>query len=158
MSSRSVALTAICCAIAAVPVSLCAQDRSTTSAAELAARQRAQLREDLARPEECQPDAMQPDTIVVCGPVERRREQTRRAMSVLPQPIDPQVNQLDGLREPPCWDSGKATACFRGGWAPPPIYLIDLDAIPEALTPEQAEHVYRAEDLPPPEQAPGSAP
>ena len=157
MSSRCVAVSAICFAIAANGP-LRAQERRTTSAAELAARQRQQLREDLARPEECQPDAMQPDTIVVCGPTERRREETQRAMSVLPAPIDPQVNQLEDLREPPCWVTGNATACIRGGWAPPPIYLIDLDAIPEALTAEEAEHVYRAEDLPTPEQQPAPAP
>ena len=147
MSSRSVALSALCFAFAAVPP-LRAQDRSPPDAAELAARQRAQLREELARPEECLPDAMQPDTIVVCRSVGQRRDETGRAMSVLPAPVDPQVNQLDGLREPPCWVTGKQP-CLRGGWAPPPIYLIDLDAIPEALTPEEAEHVYRAEDLPP---------
>ena len=157
MSSRCVALTAICFAIAANGP-LRAQERPTTTAADLAARQRAQLREDLARPEECQPHAMQPDTIVVCGPVERRREETQRVMSVLPAPVDPQVNRLDGLREPPCWVSGDASVCLRGGWAPPKVYLIDLDAIPEALTPEEAEHVYRAEDGRGPEQQRTPAP
>ena len=157
MSSRCVAVSAICFAIAANGP-LRAQERRTTTAAELAARQREQLREDLARPEECQPDAMQPDTIVVCGPVERRREETQRVMSVLPPPVDPQVNRLDGLREPPCWVSGDASVCLRGGWAPPPIHLIDFDAIPDALSPEEAEHVYRAEDLRAPEQQPAPPP
>ncbi len=79
-------------------------------------------------------------------------------MSVLPAPVDPQIDRLYGLREPPCWVTGNATACIRGGWAPPPIHVIDLDAIPEALTPEEAEHVYRAQDMPAPQQMPGSAP
>ena len=148
MSSRGIAISALCFAFAASP-----PVRAQSSAAELAERQRSQLREDLARPEDCVADAMQPDTIVVCGDVGERAEQTRRAMSVLPQAVDPQVNQLDGLREPPCWVTGKKP-CLRGGWAPPPIYLIDLDAIPDALTPEEAEHVYRAEDLPPQGAAP----
>ena len=154
MSSRSVALSAICFAIAA-PVPLSAQSRGSRTAEELAAQQREDLRSHLAQPEECQPDAMQPDTIVVCRSIEARRDQTRRSMSVLPPRVDPHVNRMDGLREPPCWVTGDSSVCIRGGWAPPPIYLIDLDAIPEALSPEEAQHVYRAEDLPAPEHPPG---
>ena len=53
---------------------------------------------------------------------------------------------------------------FRGkgitmGKDPPPIYIIDLAAIPEALTPEEAALVFRAEDRPTPEEAsPAAAP
>ena len=153
MSSRCVAVSAICFAIAA-NAPLRAQERRTATAAELAARQREQVREDMTRPQECQPDAMQPDTIVVCGPAERRRQATQSVMSVLPAPVEAQLNELNGLRAPPCWVTGDSSVCIRGGWAPPPLYLIDLDAIPEALTPKEAEHVYRAEDLPPQEPRP----
>ena len=54
----------------------------------------------------------------------------------------PQAPNVFGL--PPC----KAYLfCSKVGRAPPPIYIIDLDKIPEPLTPEEAALVFRAEDL-----------
>ncbi len=93
-----------------------------------------------ARP--CEEGAQEDGTIVVC----RELEDPERYMSVLPRAVEVHVNQLDGLREPPCWVTGR-WPCGRVGYAPPPIYLIDLDAIPEALTDAEAAQVMRAEDM-----------
>lgn len=52
-----------------------------------------------------------------------------------------------------------ATGCFVPPCPPPMPPLIDVSAIPEPLTPEQARHVYRAEDPPnPAEASPAAAP
>ncbi len=115
--------------------------------------QRAELREGLAEPS-CAVDEFQPDTIVVCGETEDDAEQTRAVMSVLPPPIQSDRNLLGGLRDQPCWIAPRGGVCIRGGWAPPPVVLIDLDAIPEALTPEEEALVFTVEDAPPPETAP----
>lgn len=52
-----------------------------------------------------------------------------------------------------------ATGCFIPPCPPPMPPLIDVSAIPEPLTAEEARHVYRAEDLASPAEAsPAAAP
>lgn len=87
----------------------------------------------------CENEVQEDGTILVC----RELEDPERYMSVLPREVEVHINQLDGLRDPPCWITG-AWPCGRIGGAPPPIYLIDLDAIPEALTDVEAAQVRRA--------------
>ncbi len=89
--------------------------------------------------------------IVVCrrfeDPDELRVESpTRRAYLAEKPPPDPIPAAPYVLGLPEC---GVEVTCHRIGRAPPPIYIIDLSKIPVALTPEEARHVYRAEDLPP---------
>ena len=98
------------------------------------------------------------DEIVVCRQVLDPESQampspTERAYANDEMPPDPIPNAPNVFGLPPC----KAyTFCAKVGRAPPPIYIIDLSKIPEALTPEEAALVFRAEDLPP-EPSPAEA-
>jgi hypothetical protein len=90
-----------------------------------------------------------PDQFRVASPTER----ANAADEMPPDPI-PQAPYVLGL--PEC---GVEVTCHRFGRTPPPIYIIDLSAIPEALTPEESALVFRAEDQPTPEAAsPAAAP
>lgn len=100
--------------------------------------------------------------IVVCRQIDEVPDQrlpspTERAHAAgdrLPDPI-PDAPYVFGL--PPC---EAYTFCAKNlGRTPPQIYIIDLSKIPEALTPEEAALVFRAEDRPSPEAAsPAAAP
>jgi hypothetical protein len=101
---------------------------------------------DETRPEPCPPPVG--NEIVVCRELEdpdrfRVASPTGRALAAGTMPPDPipGAPNVDG------------PGIFRGkgitmGEDPPPIYIIDLAAIPEALTPEEAALVFRAEDRP----------
>lgn len=136
MSSRSRRIV-LCIALLPASTPLCAQTQS-----DPAARQQAQLRDAIAEPE-CAVDPVQRDTIVVCGAV--TGEETRRVMSVLPAPVQSDRIRMQGLNDPPCWIESRGAACMRGGYAPPPVVLIDLDQFPDALPPEEARAVQRVE-------------
>ena len=92
-----------------------------------------------------------PAEIVVCresydGEDQRLPSPTDRAIAAGERPPDRIPDAPDVFGIPPC----KSYAfCARVGTAPPPIYIVDFSKIPEALTPEQAAHVFRAEDAPP---------
>lgn len=54
----------------------------------------------------------------------------------------------DGVPRAPQLDRGSCRGqpgCITGGWAPPPIYIIDLAAIPEAPKDSDAEKVAKGE-------------
>lgn len=54
----------------------------------------------------------------------------------------------DGLPRAPQLDRGSCKGqpgCMVGGWAPPPVYYIDLKAIPEAPAGSDADKVARGE-------------
>jgi hypothetical protein len=88
--------------------------------------------------------------IVVCRQLEdpdklRVQSPTERAYAAGEMPPDPIPQAPDVFGLPPC---SAYTFCSKVGRSPPPIYIIDLKAIPEPLTPEEARHVSRAEDAP----------
>jgi hypothetical protein len=99
--------------------------------------------------------------IVVCRRLEdpeqfRAASPTERANAAGRMPPDPIPSAPYVLGLPEC---GVEVTCHRIGRTPPPIYIIDLAAIPEALTPEEAALVFRAEDRLSPEAAsPTAAP
>lgn len=99
--------------------------------------------------------------IVVCRqidavPDQRLPSPTERAHNAGDRPPDPIPDAPYVLGLPEC---KVEVVCHRMGRAPPPIYIIDLSKIPEALTPEEAALVFRAEDTPTPEAAsPAAAP
>jgi hypothetical protein len=109
-------------------------------------------------PEPC-PEATT-DEIVVCQQYQplddslRVASPTERANAAGVMPPDP-IPSAPNVAGP---------GIFRGkgitmGKDPPPIYIIDLAAIPKALTPEEAALVFRAEDRVSPEAAsPAAAP
>jgi len=88
-----------------------------------------------------------PDEIVVCEPesedfrVESPTEEAIRKGEPMPDGI-PRAPNVFGL--PPC---SSYAICSRVGRTPEPRLLIDLAALPVPLTPEEAAHVFRAEDL-----------
>ena len=103
---------------------------------------------DETRPEAC--PAPVGNEIVVCRRLEdpdqfRVASPTERANAAGQMPPDPIPQAPYVLGLPEC---GVEVVCHRIGRAPPPIYIIDLEAIPEALTPEEAALVFRAEDRP----------
>jgi hypothetical protein len=92
--------------------------------------------------------------IVVCRQLDRVPDQrlpspTERANAAGEAPPDPVPRAPDVFGIPPC---SSYQMCTRVGRTPPPIYIIDLSKIPEPLTPEEAAHVFRAEE--PPAEAP----
>ncbi len=111
--------------------------------AEAIEEQRADMRAAMAEPD-CVQDPFQPDTITVCG--ETTAEETREHMSVLPAPVQSDRVIFRGLTDPPCWIEPRGGVCLRGGFKPPQVVLIDLDAIPVALTPEEAALVSAVEE------------
>ena len=88
------------------------------------------------------------EEIVVCEPeseefrVESPTEEAIRKGEPMPDGL-PRAPDVFGL--PPC---SSYTICMRIGRKPVAPLLIDLSALPVALTPEEAAHVFRAEDLP----------
>jgi hypothetical protein len=94
-----------------------------------------------------------PGEIVVCAPASdefRVTSPTDDAIATGEAVFDglPRAPDVFGL--PPC---SAYVFCSKVGRVPPPVYLIDLEAIPEPLTPEEARHVFRAEDAPSPAEA-----
>ena len=90
-----------------------------------------------------------PGEILVCEPepedfgVESPTEAAIREGRPMPDGI-PRAPYVLGL--PEC---GVEVVCHRVGRAPEPRLMIDLEALPHALTPEEAALVFRAEDTPP---------
>lgn len=89
-----------------------------------------------------------PGEIVVCAPgeeVPRVESPTQEAIRKDERPRDsiPRAPDVFGL--PPC---DAYAFCSKVGRTPTPPLLIDLEALPEPLTPEEAALVFRAEDLP----------
>jgi len=88
-----------------------------------------------------------PGEIVACPSdpeefrVESPTEEANRNGESMPDGI-PRAPDVHGL--PPC----EVVGCMRVGRTPEPPLLIDLDALPHPLTPEEAALVFRAEDLP----------
>ena len=98
-----------------------------------------------------------PGEIVVCKPdnenfsVESSLEEAIREGRTVPDGL-PRAPYVLGL--PEC---GVEVVCHRIGRARPAPLIIDLAALPHPLTPEEAAHVYRAEDLPAAEASPEAA-
>lgn len=94
------------------------------------------------RPRDCGPSAE--GEIVVCAPDDSRNRIPSTTQS---DPGSEQARDLGDLRPPdlgPPSCAGKP-GCITGGWAPPPIYIIDLKAIPEAPAGSEADRIARGE-------------
>ena len=81
-------------------------------------------------------DRIDPESQRLPSPTERARAAGERP----PDPI-PDAPYVLGL--PEC---RVEVVCHRMGSAPPPIYIIDLEAIPQPLSSDEAALVFRAED------------
>ena len=145
MSSSRGAFSIALLVIAAIsPANALAQD-AAGAAATLANQQRGEVINVLSEPD-CKRDEFQRDTIVVCAKAEAE-EATRAVMSPLPAPVQSDRNLVSGLRDQPCWVTRvPGVVCVRGGFAPPPVVLIDLGKFPDALSAEEAAKVFAVED------------
>jgi hypothetical protein len=154
--SRAIAyLSALGACLAADPGRAQEQDAATGLTAE----QMIEVERELYRSpdirEPC-PEA-KPGEIVVChtDPEEFRVESSTDEALRKGEPVYdglPRAPDVFGL--PPC---RAYMFCSRIGRAPKPPLLIDLAALPHALTPEEAAHVFRAEDRPAEPAAPEEA-
>lgn len=99
-----------------------------------------------------------PGEIVVCAPPSR---ETFRVESPTDEAIRKGEAPRDGVPRAPYVlglpECGVEVQCQRIGRPPTRPLIIDLDALPHALTPEEAAHVYRAEDLPAATASPAAA-
>jgi hypothetical protein len=83
--------------------------------------------------------------IVVCGRDDSARWRVRSSRETDPLSRE---SLRDGLPRAPQLDRGSCKGqpgCMVGGWVPPPVYYIDLKAIPEAPAGSDAEKVARGE-------------
>lgn len=94
----------------------------------------------LVEPEPCEEEVREDGAIVVC----RELPEAERYMSPLPRPVEVYHNDVGGLREPPCWVTGKP-GCIRMGYVPPYPPLVDTTAFPEQLSEEEAAAITAVE-------------
>jgi len=95
-----------------------------------------------SRKPRCAPGA--PGEIVVCA-----RDDSRFRAAPTSE-VDPNSAQAlaDGVPRAPDFSKGchgGETGCVSFGWAPPPMYIIDLDAIPEPAPGSDADRIARGE-------------
>ena len=88
-----------------------------------------------------------PGEIVVCA----RRERSQHVPSTAesdPSSLEARRERNNGVPLAPQLDRGSCkgqAGCITGGWAPPPLYIIDLQAIPEAPEGSDADKVAKGE-------------
>lgn len=124
------------CATIVIPAGAAAQDvyGPTDPASESADDQPVPLVE----PQPCTQEVREDGAIVVC----RELPESERWMSPLPKPVEVHINDVGGLREPPCWvNKPRPPGCFRIGSVPPYPPLIDTSAFPEPLSEQEAAAV-----------------
>lgn len=122
--------------------SLCAQDAVDDRVAEIMADASSVLSAVPPRPR-C--DGGSDGEIVVCARTDSRRYR-------VPSTIESNPGSRGALRtgvpSPPQLDRGSCkgqAGCMVGGYAPPPVYVIDLKAIPEAPAGSPADKVAKGE-------------
>ena len=158
MRGHSMALAMGCAALAAAASAQSEQPRTAEEFIETARKAYA-IEEPEPAPNPCEAPAG--NEIVVCAkrdkvPDQRLPSPTDRAYAAGERPPDPIPQAPYVLGLPEC---GVEVTCHRVGRAPPPIYIIDLKAIPEGLTAEEAALVSRASEPPSSEGAsPAAAP
>jgi hypothetical protein len=152
------ALALGCAAMASPALAQSEQPRTAEQFIEIARKTYA-VEDPELQPEPC--EAPTGNEIVVCAqrdkvPDQRLPSPTDRAYAAGERPPDPIPQAPYVLGLPEC---GVEVTCHRVGRAPPPIYIIDLKAIPEGLTAEEAALVSRAvEPASSAEASPAAAP
>lgn len=85
------------------------------------------------------------DEIVVCAALEEQSQ--FRVPSSLDDGDDSHLSwdgRAPDLGPPPCQPSA-TSACIRFGWAPPPVYLFDITALPEPPAGSDADKIAKGE-------------
>ncbi len=88
------------------------------------------------------------DEIVVCAPDHGEQWRVASGGNYDPNTLEGRRNLSDGVPRAPQLDRGSCRGqpgCMIGGYAPPPIYYIDLKAIPDAPAGSDAEKVAKGE-------------
>lgn len=101
----------------------------------------------------------QPGEIVVCAPDPdefRVESPTDEAIRKGERPPGMPPNAMHLFDPPPCVPS-LLSLCSKIGKAAPPPPEVDLSRLPVPLTPEEAAHVFRADDAPAAEVTPAEA-
>ncbi len=93
----------------------------------------------------CEDTVQEDGSIIVC----RELEDSDQYLSPIPREVDPKIRILPGFEPPPC-ENHLLSFCGRfGGGGSRPL-MIDLDNIPEAVSPEDRASITRADKEPPP--------
>lgn len=86
------------------------------------------------------------DEIVVC--VDRGEDQQVERSAPDPRTLEGRRALDSGIPRAPQFDRGSCRgqpACIIGGWAPPPVYYIDMTAIPEPPPGSDADKIAKGE-------------
>lgn len=86
------------------------------------------------------------DEIVVC--VDRREDQQVERDAPDPNTLEGRHALDGGIPRAPQFDRGSCRGqpgCVTGGWAPPPVYYIDMKAIPEPPPGSDADKIAKGE-------------
>ncbi len=91
-------------------------------------------------------------TIVVCAPDRGEDQRVPSTAESDPASLAARRELDNGVPRAPQLDRGSCrgkAGCAVGGWAPPPVYVIDLKAIPEAPEGSEADLIAKGEKAAP---------
>ncbi len=92
------------------------------------------------------------DAIVVCAPDRGEDQRVPSTADSDPASLEARRELNNGVPRAPQLDRGSCrgqAGCMVGGWAPPPVYVIDVKAIPEAPEGSEADLIARGEKAAP---------
>ena len=96
----------------------------------------------------CESDSSDDDAIVVCAPDRGEDQRVPSTAETDPNSLAARLYLDNGVPRAPQLDRGSCKGqpgCIVGGWAPPPVYYIDLKAIPEAPEGSDADKIAKGE-------------
>jgi hypothetical protein len=96
----------------------------------------------------CESDSSDDDAIVVCAPDRGEDQRVPSTAETDPNSLAARLYLDNGVPRAPQLDRGSCkgqAGCIVGGWAPPPVYYIDLRAIPEAPEGSDADKIAKGE-------------
>ena len=98
----------------------------------------------LVEAQPCETQEQEDGVILVC----RELTDSERYLSPVPRPVQSDRRIISGLTDPPCWVTNPGAGCIRIGWAPEPVFMVDLTAFPDDLSEEHAALVHDVEGEP----------
>ncbi len=150
--SRSLAAIGLVCVSLCSPAAVRAQeteeDRSTITAEEALSNAEALWSGaiDIKQPDPCAVESDDPDVIVVCRRWEDGERYTFKKQPDRPVGADITTSGSGAPRPPDfnesCLHNRGRRNCNMGGWVPPPVLMIDFDALPETPAGSEAARLY----------------
>ena len=89
----------------------------------------------------CDTEPTEDGVILVC----RELEEEERYRDPLPAPVASDRVIIRAIERPPCWVENTGGLCLRGGWAPPPVLLVDVAQFPDKLSEEHLAAIVVAD-------------